>query len=245
MRAVAWVVALAWLAGCQYRPSPLDRRASGEAWLGREVERQPLLDYVRRRTAVLVMPWGGIGCASAIDARGYFLTSAHGLANGSEVLLLQFAGGARVHSERAQVVWRGEVDQGGPDLALLRVRRPSDAVFVWSAAPAPGTPAFVLGSQPHEAPGPPAALLPLSDRLSRVRAESFREGGWRIEHDAPLQPGDSGGPVVDGDGRLIAVTYATARRVILPGIGWRLGAWAYRPFPDGVASLIAEAERRP
>jgi len=245
VRAVAWVVALAWLAGCQYRPSPLDRRASGEAWLGREVERQPLLDYVRRRTAVLVTPWGGIGCASAIDARGYFLTSAHGLANGSEVLLLQFAGGARVHSERAQVVWRGEVDQGGPDLALLRVRRPLDAVFVWSAAPAPGTPAFVFGSQPHEAPGPPATLLPLSGRLSRVRAESFREGGWRIEHDAPLQPGDSGGPVVDGDGRLIAVTYATAQRVILPGIGWRLGAWAYRPFPDVVASLIAEAERRP
>ena len=93
-------------------------------------------------------------------------------------------------------------------------------------------------------PGPPATLLALSGRLSRVSFERVTEGGWRIEHDAPLQPGDSGGPVVDASGRLVAVNYATARRVILPGLGWKLGAWAYRPVPDMIERLITEAERR-
>lgn len=244
VRAFAWAVALAWLAGCQYRPAPLTRQISGEAWAGVQVEHQPLLDYVRQRTAVLVTPWGGVGCASAIDARGYFLTSAHGLMLGSEVLLLRFPGGPRLQSERARVVWRGDVERDGPDLALLRVGRPLDSVFAWSAAPAVGVPIFVMGSQPHGPPGPPATLLALSGRLSRVSFERVTEGGWRIEHDAPLQPGDSGGPVVDASGRLVAVNYATARRVILPGLGWKLGAWAYRPVPDMIERLITEAERR-
>jgi S1-C subfamily serine protease len=235
---------MASMMGCQHRPTSLERRASGQAWFSREVEQQALLDYVRQRTAVLITPWGGIGCASAIDARGYFLTSAHGLADGSEVLLVRFPGGPEVEPERAQVVWLGGVERGGPDLALLRVKRSLSAVFAWSPAPAVGATVFVMGSQPHADPGPPATLLPLSGRLSRVSVEIFQEGGWRIEHDAPLRPGDSGGPVVDSAGRLAAVSYATARRVILPGVGWRIGAWAHRPRPDMIDRLIAETERR-
>ena len=230
--------------GCQHRPTSLERRVSGQAWSGREVEQQPLLDYVRQRTAVLITPWGGIGCASAIDARGYFLTSAHGLADGSEVRLMRFPGGPRLESERAQVVWLGGVEADGPDLALLWVKRSLSAVFAWSPAPEVGASVFVMGSQPHSEPGPPATLLALSGRLSRVSVEAFQEGGWRIEHNAPLQPGDSGGPVVDSAGRLVAVSYATARRVILPGVGWKLGAWAHRPRPEVIDRLIAEAERR-
>lgn len=243
-RMVAFAIVAAAIAGCQQRPSAEQRRVSAEAWAGRLVGSETLQEHVGRRTALMVTPWGAVGCAVAIDARGYLLTSAHGLTDGAAVSLVRLSGAPWPRSERAEVVWRGDVEQGGPDLALLRVARPLAAVFAWAAPPAVGSPVFAMGSQRHEAPGPPAVLIGLSGRVRRLTPEAGAVGGWRVEHDAPLQPGDSGGPVVDASGRLLAVSYATARRVLLPGVGWSIGAWAYRPPPGTIERLITDAERR-
>lgn len=243
-RVLAFAIVAAAIAGCQQRPSTEQRRVSAAAWSGHWVGSETLQQHVGRRTALMVTPWGAVGCAVAIDARGYLLTSAHGLTDGAAVSLVRLSGARWPQSERAEVVWRGDVEQGGPDLALLRVARPLAAVFAWAAPPPVGSPVFAMGSQRHEAPGPPAVLIGLAGRVRRLTPEPGAAGGWRVEHDAPLQPGDSGGPVVDATGRLVAVSYATARRVLLPGVGWSIGAWAYRPPAEAIERRIAEAERR-
>ena len=65
-----------------------------------------------------------------------------------------------------------------------------------------------------------------------------------VQSDLTIDANECGGPVVDATGRLVAVSYATARRVLLPGVGWSIGAWAYRPPAEAIERRIAEAERR-
>jgi len=98
------------------------------------------------------------------------------------------------------------------DLALVQVHLTGDEVVPYlewrDASPEVGLPIYAAG-------------YPLSDTeftltsgiVSKAQADGdmpWASIDYTIEMDANIQPGNSGGPVVDKDGRVVAVAYATA-----------------------------------
>jgi hypothetical protein len=145
---------------------------------------------------------GGMGLAAAIDRRGYFLTAAHCVEH--RTCLLVFKDKGQFQAQTAQVVWRGDESKKEPDLALLRVHFPLQDVFEW-------TPAFTNG-EPIVAAG--MSVLDnhiksqcMAGKILRLDAgsETVLPHHICISHDAPLHPGDSGGPLASTDGHLVGI----------------------------------------
>lgn len=131
-----------------------------------------------------------------VTAPGVVVTNAHNL-RGAETTVT-FADGRR------EVATVAGIDADG-DLASLRVDTGSIAAL--EAAPAAasgaGRPIFALGAMP-------GGGTRISFGVVSSTGRSFRGPGGRlvtdaIEHTAPLARGSSGGPVVDGDGRWVAI----------------------------------------
>lgn len=128
-------------------------------------------------------------------ADGRVLTNAHNL-RGDEVTVT-FRDGRSVAGRVLGV-------DGDGDLAVIDVDTAGGPALTWSdAAPAVGDVVFGLAAT---ATGPARVT---AGTVSAI-GQSFRgPGGSRIggslEHTAPLAPGSSGGPLVDGEGRLVAI----------------------------------------
>lgn len=141
------------------------------------------------------------GSATPITADGYFLTADHVLATapGRNVFVLHGADG-RLIPRKARVVWRS----AKADLALLHVPTKTPNFYRWTAAekwlPA-GTPVFHGGIATgfKSAPGRLGTEIP---------PEGAFTGNRTFKIDIPLQPGDSGGPVVDAYGDLVGINSA-------------------------------------
>jgi serine protease Do len=123
------------------------------------------------------------------------LTNAHNL-RGREVTV-RFADGRTARGAVKGVDWDG-------DLAVVEVDTAGATPLAWSDAdPAVGDVVFGLAAT---GAGPARVT---AGTVSAIE-QSFRgPGGSRIggsiEHTAPLAPGSSGGPLVDGSGRLVAI----------------------------------------
>ncbi len=133
--------------------------------------------------------------SGVVVADGRVLTNAHNL-RGDEVTVI-FRDG---RTERGTV--RG-VDPDG-DLAVIEVDTSGATAIGWSdAEPAIGDVVFGLAST-----GAGAARV-TSGTISAIEQTFRGPGGSRIggslEHTAPLASGSSGGPLVDGAGRLLAI----------------------------------------
>jgi S1-C subfamily serine protease len=113
-------------------------------------------------------------------------------------------GGTEVRIQRGQTVYRARIGatDRARDLAVLE----TDAVFRPLAGAArkvqPGSPVVVVGSP-----------LGLADSVTAgvVSALRPRTDGSRdqfIQFDAPISPGNSGGPVVDAEGEVVGVAQA-------------------------------------
>jgi hypothetical protein len=161
-----------------------------------------------------------IGCATAVDRRGYFLTVAHAV--GREPPWLVFGVGNRLQAKRARVVWRGEVSKGEPDLALLCVPCGLEQVFEWGPHFSPGDRVLGAGLDYDSLAGPKlvcfAGMLKGSETSSEARAHARA-----VFHTAPLHHGDSGGPLVDWEGRLIGINVKASKEFsLLHPLGRRL-----------------------
>lgn len=141
------------------------------------------------------------GSATPISPDGYFLTADHVVAGmeGRNVFVLHGKSGQLVPS-KARVVWRSKVG----DLALLKISGNTPDYYHWSAPDRwlpVGTPVthggIATGFKAHT--GRLSSSLPPESGLSGTR---------KFKLDIPLQPGDSGGPVVDADGGLIGINSA-------------------------------------
>ena len=137
----------------------------------------------------------GIG-SGVVIAAGQVLTNAHNVR--AEQVRVTFADG---RTSDGQV--RG-VDVDG-DLAVVEVDTGDSPAVEWSTdgAPGIGAPVFALAN-----PGGRGLRVTLGFVTGVER--SFRGPRGRritgsIEHDAPLLPGSSGGPIVSSDGRLLGV----------------------------------------
>ncbi len=141
------------------------------------------------------------GSATPITHDGYFLTADHVLAQaaGHQVFVL-YGSGSHRRTAKARIVWR--TMKG--DLALLHAPIATPAHYTWTPASewvAAGTPVIHGGVSTgfRTPPGKLTSDLPPQGPFTGIRP---------FKIDMPLQPGDSGGPVLDATGRLIGVNSA-------------------------------------
>jgi tetratricopeptide (TPR) repeat protein len=130
------------------------------------------------------------------------------------------------------------LDEPSRDLALLKLDRLPDecrAVPLADDSPSPGEPLYSVGN-----PGASHALFVFSSGIVRQvyrRQFSYATGqavdAQIIESQSPINPGDSGGPVVNGDGNLVGVVASQSQ-----------GAELFNVFIDvsEVKSLMHDAD---
>ena len=141
------------------------------------------------------------GSATPITPDGYFLTADHVLARmaGRNVFVL-FGQGGSLNSYPARVVWRSE----SADLALLHVASKTPLYYRWTPpdrwlSAGSGVIHGGIATGLKSGWGRLGTSIPPEGGFSRVR---------RFKIDIPLQPGDSGGPVVDAYGNLVGINSA-------------------------------------
>lgn len=141
------------------------------------------------------------GSATPISPDGYFLTADHVLARmaGRNVFIFYGSGG-RLVPHRARVVWRSQK----ADLALLHIRAATPNHYRWSNPESwlpigTGVIHGGIATGLRSLPGKLGTTIPPEGMLSNFRT---------FKIDIPLQPGDSGGPVVDAYGNLVGINSA-------------------------------------
>ncbi len=144
----------------------------------------------------------GSGSGFVIDASGIAVTNNH-VVVGAGLLQVHVPGEDRPRN--AQVLGVSECS----DLAVIQIDGGGLPYLEWFEGDAtPGLDVYAAG-------------YPLGDpefTLTRgivAKARAFGDTPWAsidhvIEHDANIQPGNSGGPLVDPDGRVVGVDYASA-----------------------------------
>lgn len=141
------------------------------------------------------------GSAAPIAPDGYFLTADHVLARmaGRNVFLIYGQGG-RLTPAKAKVVWRSE----SADLALLHIPVKTPYYYHWT----PPDRWLAAGNAVIHG-GISTGFKSGDGKLGTALApENTLTGNRRFKIDIPLQPGDSGGPVVDAYGRLVGINSA-------------------------------------
>jgi S1-C subfamily serine protease len=175
------------------------------------------------------------GSAAPISGDGYFLTADHVLAKmmGRNVFVLYQSGG-QMTPAMARVIWRSKKD----DLALLHIPVQTPYFYQWSP-PDKWLPAGTFirhggvstGSKALD--GKLATTIPPQGRFTSSRP---------FKMDIPLQPGDSGGPVVDAYGRLIGINSAVEFLVPID-TAFFISSEGNRPNIQALEKLI-QADRR-
>ena len=165
-------------------------------------DRSSLSGWVSRNFASAQAPGDADGGSAApIAPDGYFLTADHVLSRiaGRNVFLIYGQGG-RLSPTRARVIWRSEA----ADLALLHIPVKTPYYYRWTP------PARWLAAGNGVIHGGISTGFRSSDgKLSTALApEGPFTRNRRFKIDIPLQPGDSGGPVVDAYGRLVGINSA-------------------------------------
>ena len=155
---------------------------------------------------VETLSWGG-GTGFIIDASGLAVTNQH-VIGGAATIEAYLDGSDEPVS--ARLVGSSEC----ADLAVIDLEGDGYTALDWyDGEVEPGLEIFVAGFPL----GDPEYTL-LDGIVSKARADgetSWASVDWVIEHTAPTQPGNSGGPVVTPEGEVVAVNYAYGR----PGTG--------------------------
>jgi S1-C subfamily serine protease len=178
------------------------------------------------------MPFGdvlprGTGSGVVIDPDGLILTNNHVIA-GAEEVTVTFEDGQIMDGDVVGIDTLTDfafVRVDGEDLPTLPLGD-SSAVRV-------GQRAIVIGNPLGQFPG--SVSVGIVSGLDRdITVFGYDGGGGRLRHliqtDAAVNPGNSGGAIVDGDGTLIAI--ATARGGMSEGIGFGLPIDLAKPIVD-------------
>jgi S1-C subfamily serine protease len=176
------------------------------------------------------------GSAAPISPDGYFLTADHVLSRmaGRHVFLISGQGG-KVTPTQARVVWRS----ASADLALLHIPVKTPYYYQWTAPERwlPAGTRLIHG-------GISTGLRTEDGQLSTALApEGFFTRTRRFKINIPLQPGDSGGPVVDAYGRLIGINSAVEYLVPIE-TAFFIDSEGNRPNTRSISGLIAKDRAR-
>ncbi|MDP9271366.1 MAG: S1C family serine protease [Chloroflexota bacterium] len=138
--------------------------------------------------------WRG-GSGIVLDG-GKVLTNAHNL-HGDEVHVY-FADGREADGKVLGV-------DGDGDLAVIGVDTGDTKPFAWGdgAALGIGAPVIAIGNPSGQGLRVTAGFVSGIGRS--FRGPRGRRVAGAVEHTAPLMPGSSGGPIVDGDGKLLGI----------------------------------------
>ena len=173
------------------------------------------------------------GSAVPISPDGYFITADHVLSRsaGRNVFIIhgQQAG---LKATKARIVWRS----ASADLAVLNIPVATPNYYTWTAQdqwlPA-GTPVIHSGIATgfRSEPGKLVTSIPPG-----------HANAARFKHDIPLEPGDSGGAVIDAHGQLVGVNSAVEFLVPLE-TAFFIESEANRPNVRALQRVI-ESDRR-
>jgi S1-C subfamily serine protease len=166
----------------------------------------------RRRRGAGVREGAGSGVALTPD--GYILTNSHVVEN-ADGLEVSFTDGTTCP---ARLVGQDP----STDLALVRVEKPhlTHVTVGTSAALRPGQLVIAIGNPLGFQSTVSAGVVSALGRAFRGRDGRLVES--IIQHTAPLNPGSSGGPLVDSRGRLVGIN--TAIIAMAQGIGFAVPA---------------------
>ena len=141
------------------------------------------------------------GSATPVSPDGYFLTADHVLSNasGRNVFVLYGRGG-RLATHKARIVWRSP----GADLALLHIDTATPYFYRWT----PPNRWVSAGHQVIHGGIATGFKSPVGKIRTSLAPEGMFTGSRRFKIDIPLEPGDSGGPVIDAYGGLVGINSA-------------------------------------
>lgn len=164
--------------------------------------RAELGGWVRQRFNVASAPGDADGGSAApITPDGYFLTADHVLNRSDRRnVFIIYGSGGRIVTSKARIVWRSYSD----DLAILHVPLKTPYFYQWTPPNqwlSAGHGIIHGGMATGHRSEPGKLRTPLAP-------ESSFTGNRTFKIDIPLQPGDSGGPVVDAFGNLVGINSA-------------------------------------
>jgi putative serine protease PepD len=165
-------------------------------------QREELGSWVNQKFSINNAPSDADGGSAApITEDGYFLTADHVLAKSPRrnVFIIYGRAGCIV-TDKARIVWRSSAD----DLALLHIEHKTPYFYNWTPSDrwlSPGH-GLIHGGMATGFKSPPGKLR------TALSPEGNFTGNRPFKIDIPLQPGDSGGPIVDARGGLIGINSA-------------------------------------
>jgi serine protease Do len=154
----------------------------------------------------------GHGSGFIISADGFVITNAHVLKGQSAIVTVMMADGKT--EMPADVVG---FSKGGIDLALLKINRRQKFPtlnFGKSSAIRVGDPVYAIGTPLGE---------DNQNTFTAGMVSAIRGGGKVIQHSAPINRGNSGGPLVNDRGEIIAVNTANDLAKVIDGEGTPIG----------------------
>jgi len=167
--------------------------------------------------------------AVAIDRRGYFMTAYHCVEKGRKPIIVY-----RQNGKQRMATPRVVAELRKLDLAILAVDAPLSAAFEW-AAPGSFTRGETLLSGGADKGDFAGDMLSVRQRcLGGVLTKTSPvSGGFAVEHNVPIRPGDSGGPTLDVEGRLVGINSRGTLRPFAATV-----STSFRPPPELVSRLI-------
>jgi S1-C subfamily serine protease len=155
----------------------------------------------------------GAAMAAAIDRRGYFLTAAH--VADDEPLSLVFFDGKQLRASPARVVAKlsNNHKQAKLDIAILHVDAELGEVFQWADLSNlhRSDPLMEIGRAKILDQSKPGGVVingivgPVAFAGKFKKTINLRGGGIAIRTEMPVRAGDSGGPVLALDGKLLGI----------------------------------------
>lgn len=237
------------LAGCAHLASSREKRESFQPFQSVTVAGAPLSDFLRQRSGVLIsgaqpvllhsnpgeidlrlrtISHDGfdVGSITAIAADGYYLTASHCVPRQPLYVVLDSPGGPKVLP--ARLVWRAP-SASACDLAVIKTDTTTAAFAVLPTDQIRDGLAVVTTGANGLAAGKIADIVANFAPQTRYTPQTMA-----IVHTAPLNEGDSGGPLTTLDGKLLGV------QVLARGdIFGHTAGIALRPDPAWLDRLIA------
>ncbi len=173
-----------------------------------------------RQAVVRIQARRGLGAGVIVDERGYAITNAHVVADHTVVLVESSSG----ESTAGRVVYANPAI----DLALVAlapVNHPWMPMMLQDAAkPKVGSDVYIIGHP-----------VGLGWSVSRGIISGYREAGEiaaipMIQTDAAISPGNSGGPIVDGDGRIVGIVVSKMAGGGVENVAFGIPASVVREF---------------
>lgn len=165
-------------------------------------------DLTKAMGAVFTIKAGAAhGTGFFISANGYALTAAH-VVSGLETVTVRLANGIELEAK---------VVRSSPksDTALLKVQGGGFAAFALGGAPVVGDDVFVIGT-------------PMSEELEKSVSKGVVSGLRKIDDvesiqtDAAVNPGNSGGPMLNDRGEVIGIVSQKLAGVGVEGLGFAI-----------------------